>query len=220
MIIETTLREFHSMLFSADIHIHTDHHNLTFANLTLQRVLQWHLFIEEFAPTFHYIKRSTNVIADALSRLPIDTSSDPLEGKSTISNDLNIRGLNDNPTSSNVPSTTSFSIVMDDCCMLECFLHHPDPNDIAFPLYYPLLQQQQFKDLSLQNAHQQHLANFPIQDFSEVQLMCFVQNPGDSWKIAFFSQALNNIVCWYHQVLNHIGMTQLYLTITTHFYHP
>ena len=38
--------------------------------VSTQRVLQWHLFIEEFHPTFHYIKGVYNVIADALSRLP------------------------------------------------------------------------------------------------------------------------------------------------------
>ena len=62
------------MLLGADIHIYTDHCNLTFHMLSTQSLLHWCLLIEEFNPIFHYIKGVDNILADALSCLPIKAS--------------------------------------------------------------------------------------------------------------------------------------------------
>ena len=70
LLVITTLNKFCSMQFGAEIHIFTDHCNLTFTNLNTQCVLCWRIFIEEFHPTFHYVKGTDNVIADTLSCLP------------------------------------------------------------------------------------------------------------------------------------------------------
>ena len=41
------------------------------------------------------------------------------------------------------------------------------------------------------------------------------------WQIAIPNWMLTNIICWYYQVLNHIGITQLVATLeVVHFYHP
>ena len=89
---------------------------------------------------------------------------------------------------------SSYSITMDVNPLLECFLYHPEPTDIVIPLDYTLLRQQQFDDLTLQQAHLNHPAKYPIHDFGDVQLICYTPNPTDSWKIAISTQALDNII--------------------------
>ena len=67
-----TFKEFRTVLLGASIRVHMDHKNLThcLTEFTTQCVLRWRLLLEEFNPTFLYKSGPSNVLADALSRVP------------------------------------------------------------------------------------------------------------------------------------------------------
>ena len=67
--IVATLEEFESILLGANIHVYTNHKNLTFDDFKTQRVLCWQNKIEEFLPWLHYIEGNRNILADNLSWL-------------------------------------------------------------------------------------------------------------------------------------------------------
>ena len=64
------------MLWGQQITVFTDHANLIRGalGLTLDRVHQWRLLLEEYGPEIVYIKGIHNTIADAVSRLEYDPS--------------------------------------------------------------------------------------------------------------------------------------------------
>ena len=73
------LKEFRNILLGQQIHVHTDHKNLTYKTFNSDRVMQWRLYIEEYSPDLQYIKGEKNVVADALSRLELDDKPSPHE---------------------------------------------------------------------------------------------------------------------------------------------
>ena len=193
------------MLLGADIYIYTDHRNLTYNTLSTQRVLRWRLFIEEFYPTFHYIKGEDNVVADALSRLPIKPLVEVDRIQPDVDPDYNAEVL---------------SIELDNESLLECFLHHPHlPDEIAFPLDYPLLRSRQLQDSTLLQQQSNNPDKYPTVHLDGTELICYVTTKNESWCIVIPNTLLDSIISWYHQILSHIGMTRLYDTISVHFYH-
>ena len=114
-----TLQEFRSMLLGSTINVYTDHHNLThwLSLFTTQRVLRWHILIEEFNPTFYYLHGSRNVVADALSRLPISEAAHLNAVPSTTP----VRHIQDSPTSTFCDMTLMESLA-------ECLLAMPVCN--------------------------------------------------------------------------------------------
>ena len=61
------LKEFRYILLRHQITVYTDHRNLTYKPFNTERVMRWHLMLEEFGPELNYIKGEQNVVDDALS---------------------------------------------------------------------------------------------------------------------------------------------------------
>ena len=70
-----TLKEFRNILLGQQVRVFTDHQNLTYKNFNTERVMRWRLILEEFGPELNYIKGEKNIVADALSRLNINSNN-------------------------------------------------------------------------------------------------------------------------------------------------
>jgi len=68
-----TLKEFRNILLGQRIQVYMDHKNLTYANFNTERVMRWRLILEEYAPELICLKGEHNIVADALSRLALET---------------------------------------------------------------------------------------------------------------------------------------------------
>jgi hypothetical protein len=90
-----TLREFHSMLLGAELHVYTD-----------QKILE-----------FHYVEGLSNVIADTFSRLLCSYVSSPLVGKKAANVVSN--------SESNSRNESSHSLLMDDGDIVDCLMNLP-----------------------------------------------------------------------------------------------
>ena len=121
-----TLKEIRSMLLGADLHVHTDHKNLTFANLQTQRVLRWRVYLEEYSPKFYYIEGIKNVIADTFSRLGRSEESTASVGKNSIPIDI-YRDTNKLSTVNNNTQNAFYSM-LEDPELVECFANLPEED--------------------------------------------------------------------------------------------
>jgi hypothetical protein len=64
-----TLKEICTILLGYKLKVFTDHKNLTYAHFNTNSVMRWRLILEEYGPEIIYNNGSTNIVADALSRI-------------------------------------------------------------------------------------------------------------------------------------------------------
>ena len=67
-----SLKEFRNILLGHQITVYSYHKSLTFKYSNTERVMWWHLILEEFGPELKYIKGENNVVENSLSRLEMN----------------------------------------------------------------------------------------------------------------------------------------------------
>ena len=65
-----TLKEYRRMIIGGKLGIYTDHKNLTFRTLSIQRVFRWRFYMDDFDFELKCLEGKKNVLADCFSRLP------------------------------------------------------------------------------------------------------------------------------------------------------
>ena len=65
-----TLTTYQILLYGSKVYLYTDHKNLTFKTFSVQHILCWRLFVDQFDCELCYIPGKENVLADCFLRLP------------------------------------------------------------------------------------------------------------------------------------------------------
>ena len=225
--IVATLEEFRSMLLGAEIHVHTDHKNLTFNNdIKTQRVLRWRTKIEEFSPYIHYITGEKNVLADNLSRLHrLPTPATLAKGKKLVEP----AEVTDDEGESDDEAfflEQEFTGMYDDTVWecIECYLNFPDTDTPEEnPLSYAHIREQQQQDNALLALLEKYPDNYYYDKIDDDvdDIICYKKYVDkDDWKIALPQNMVPQVVQWFHQVLGHPGQTRLRETLMQRYYHP
>jgi hypothetical protein len=211
------------MLLGAEIHVFTDHKNLTFDTLKTQRVLRWRTKVEEFSPMLHYIEGTRNILANILSRLHrLVTPAQIAEGKKLVE-----------PAEVSIEEEDeAYFLDQEYSCLhdediwecIEYYLNLPDtPHPNENPLYYAHiceLQQQDKQLLALQLKYPDNYVNLQLHDNID-DIICYKKDPTQSnWKIALPESMVVDTVKWFHQVMGHPGEKRLQETLNQHYYHP
>ena len=79
MSIVEILKEFRNTLLGQQIKVYTDHKSLTYKTFNTYQVMWCTLILEEYSPELIYIQGSKNITADALSKLDIVDTPNPVE---------------------------------------------------------------------------------------------------------------------------------------------
>ena len=185
-----TLVEYRTILYGNKILAFIDHRNLTFDRLSSQRALRWRLLAEEFNLTLIYRKGATNVAADAISRLPLQHTEEPLAVKELESK------FYDSYFDTSIQSILGPS----------------------FPLAFSEIHKHQQDDKSIQRLQSSSPSQFQFHLVHGINLLHYRRSASDPWKIFLPSSLIPTTIEYYHRLLHHPGSTKLYYVISNHFY--
>ena len=159
-----TFKELRSILLGSRIRVHTDHKHLTHDMTTFntQRVLRWRLQLEEFKPVFLFKTGTSNVVADALSRLPANSHSHTVARHLPAHTPTRVSQLpaTDQPMVQQLPADTCttgqplppHSILTSTLELAECLLEHAVIDDDGnLPFCFATIREYQQQDHNVAN---------------------------------------------------------------------
>jgi len=184
-----TLKEFRTMLLGYKIIVWTDHKNLTCTNFNTERVLRWRLVLEEYGPELRYIQGHHNVVADALSHLPM------------VLPDTTLGNLAD----TQVLDTTKVSEELNLCAQF-LQLSLAEEKLEQYPLSYAIVKHYQDADTNVQRL---------LKDNENYSLRTFLHS-NKTYSLVVYNNDLivvplalqKRAVKWYHEILCHPGQTR------------
>ena len=228
-----TLKEFRSLLLGSRILIRTDHKNLTheMTQFTTQRVLRWRLILEEYGPTFVHVPGKDNLIADALSRVPMDATPLSEEGSAALffaflSDDI-CQCLQEGQVEDLLAMPMHDVYTAESCTVDNRMTTQTNDSLLYYPVFdnrlgycdFPTIERYQNEDQQLQQSITTN-PNLFRQQFGTSTLVCS-RTADNDWKIVLTNAILPRIIRWYHEFLLHSeGADRLYRTIARHFEHP
>jgi transposase InsO family protein len=190
------LTTYRSLLLGSEICIKTDHMNLTRNDIKSQRLLNWRLLIEEYAPKLTYVKGEENVGADFLSRYPRAEPAPLLTEEQENPAIAKLQGFDDDE-------------------MKEIMLYYPEEVQV-YPLEFERLQNAQQNDaqvILLLNKPE-----FRSEEFYGYNLVCKVENDQPP-RIVIPEALIDDTIKWYHFCCGHGGTIRIYETLKRNFYY-
>ena len=183
------LKQFRNILFGYEIIVWSDHKNLVHAATVSesQRVMRWRLLLEEFGPDIRHIAGVENIVADAISRLPMTHNNEQKEA-----------------------STSELH-----CRLNELFIRERnEANENGFPLDLSVVQQMQQIELQKRNSKlktqlKDKTSGFAMTEIDEFVLLTY------QGRIYVPQPLRGRTLSWYHHYLSHPGGDRLANTLSS-----
>lgn len=194
-----TLKEFRNILLGHEIEVFTDHNNLTFETIesASQRVQRWKSLIQEFGVTLQYIKGEANVVADAISRLPITGHDEPPSPKTLEEDTCDLLCVD--------------ALFITPCA--DCF--SLDPEEIAFPLAPQIVEAEQKLELQKKSSKQMNLELARKSSEWKYTMVEGINLVHYRDRVYVPKTLRTRVLEWYHLYLQHPGGDRLASTLTT-----
>jgi hypothetical protein len=164
--------------------------------------MRWRLLIEEFGPEFRHIKGKHNLIADALSRLELDDSSEESNLEKTKA--LCMTAIISRTEIINDVLSPTDGFEMAEAFGLKSKKKTKD-EDYEFPMQIPYIAKMQDKDKSLMKMKSDH--KYELTKIERTSVLTLNGN------IFIPTEIRNPVIDWYHQYLCHPGDTRTKATL-------